>query len=93
MMNRATLNHDSIRIALIAITVAVAGFALAFQFVEPSPPTRLTLAAGSKSGAYYAFAGRYAAILAREGITLDVLETGGSVDNIALLGGAKADVA
>ncbi len=87
------MNRDSIRITLIAIAVAVAGFMVAYQFVEPSPPQRLTIAAGSKSGAYYGFASRYAAILAREGITLDVLETGGSVDNIALLNDAKADVA
>lgn len=87
------MNRDSLRLSLIAIAVAVAGFAVAYQFVEPSPPNRLTLAAGSKSGAYYAFAQRYAAILAREGIALEVLETGGSVDNIALLADAKANVA
>ena len=87
------MNRDAIRIALIAIAALVAGFAVAYQFVEPSPPQRITLAAGSKSGAYYAYAKRYAAILAREGIALDVLETGGSVDNIALLESAKADVA
>lgn len=87
------INRDSIRMSLIAIVIAVAGFVLAYQFVEPSPPKRLTLAAGSKTGAYYAFAQRYAAILAREGISLEVLETGGSVDNIGLLTTGKADVA
>lgn len=87
------MNRDSIRISLIAMTIAVAGFAVAFQFVEPSPPKSLTIAAGSKTGAYYAYAKQYAGILARDGITLNVLETGGSVDNIALLSGAKADVA
>ena len=87
------MTRDSIRITLIAITIAVAGFALAYQFVEPSPPKSLTIAAGSKTGAYYAFAKRYHDVLAREGITLNVLETGGSVDNIALLSDGKADVA
>ena len=87
------MNRDSIRISLIALVIAVAGFALAYQFVEPSPPNSLTIASGSKSGAYHAFARRYASILAREGITLNVLETGGSVDNIALLADGKADVA
>lgn len=87
------MNRDSIRISLIATAIAVAGFAVAFQFVEPSPPKSLTIAAGSKSGTYYAYAKQYAGILAREGITLNVLETGGSVDNIALLSGANADVA
>ena len=87
------MNRDSIRISLLAIALSVAGFVVAYQFVEPSPPKHLTLAAGSKSGAYYAFAGRYAAVLARDGISVDVVETGGSVDNIALLADGKADIA
>ncbi|HEY9163983.1 MAG TPA: TAXI family TRAP transporter solute-binding subunit [Magnetovibrio sp.] len=87
------MNRDSIRISLIAIVLSVLGFAVAYQFVEPSPPKHLTLAAGSKTGAYHAFAARYAAILSREGISVEVLETGGSVDNIALLAEGKADVA
>jgi TRAP transporter TAXI family solute receptor len=87
------INRDGIRLSFIAIVIAMAGFVIAYQFVEPAPPKHLTIAAGSKSGAYYAFAQRYASILAREGIAVDVLETGGSVDNIALLSNAKADVA
>jgi len=87
------MNRESLRLGLIAILTLAVGFALAYQFVEPSPPQHLTLAAGSKTGAYYAYGQRYASILAREGITLDVVETGGSVDNIALLADGKADVA
>ena len=68
-------NADSLRIALIATVIAVAGFWATYQFVEPAPPKTLTIASGSTSGAYYAFAGRYAAILAQEGITLTVDST------------------
>ncbi|MBF0251525.1 MAG: ABC transporter substrate-binding protein, partial [Alphaproteobacteria bacterium] len=87
------MNTDALRIAALSILVLAAGFALAYQFVEPAPPTRITLAAGSKSGAYYAFAKRYHQILAREGIELAILETAGSVENIRLLNQAQADVA
>lgn len=54
----------------------------AFQFVEPAPPDRVTIAAGSPDGAYTAFARQYRRHLARYDIALDILETGGSVDNL-----------
>lgn len=86
-------NRDSFRLGLIAAVIAVAGFWVAYQFVEPAPPKTLTIATGSASGGYYAFARQYAGVLAREGIALKVLETGGSLDNIDKLAGGEADVA
>lgn len=41
--------------------------------------------AGANDGAYYRYAQRYAAILARSGIALRVIETSGSVDNLMRL--------
>jgi TRAP transporter TAXI family solute receptor len=75
------------------IAIVALGFAVAFLFVEPPPPSRLTIAAGGTSGAYHAFAQRYKAALARSDIELEVLETAGSVENLALLRDGKADVA
>ncbi|MEM7653613.1 MAG: TAXI family TRAP transporter solute-binding subunit [Pseudomonadota bacterium] len=65
--------------------VVIVGFVLAFQFVNPAPPKTLTIAAGSAQGAYTAFAQQYAKILARDGITLEIKQTGGSVENLSLL--------
>jgi len=87
------MNKDSLRISGLGLVLLIAGFAIAFQFVEPSPPSTITIASGSKSGAYFQFAKRYAEILARQGIRLKVLETQGSVENIHLLSEGKADVA
>jgi uncharacterized protein len=56
-----------------------------FLFVEPPPPSRLVIAAGSKEGAYYRYAQRYAELLEKEGLTLEVRETQGSVENLRLL--------
>jgi hypothetical protein len=50
-----------------AVIVIVAGFVFAFQFVKPGPPRKLTIASGSPSGAYYAFAQRYAERFRAEG--------------------------
>jgi TRAP transporter TAXI family solute receptor len=41
------------------------GFVVAYQFVEPAPPKRIVITTGGEAGAYYQFAQRYAAILAR----------------------------
>jgi len=61
------------------------GFVVAYQFVEPAPPRHIVITTGSESGAYYQFAQRYATILARHGITLEVKASAGSLDNLARL--------
>jgi TRAP transporter TAXI family solute receptor len=74
-----------------ALLVLVA-FAVAFQFIKPAPPKHLTLAAGMPGGAYHAYAERYRAILAREGITVAILDTAGAVENLELLRTQRAQV-
>ena len=66
-----------------AMLLVFGAFWLAYQFVEPAPPSRLVITTGSEQGAYYAFAKRYAESLERNGITLEVVPSKGSVENIA----------
>ena len=68
-----------------AIILALAGCFVAWQFVNPAPPDTITIATGQPGGAYLLFAERYQTVLAREGITLNILETAGSVENLQLL--------
>jgi len=68
-----------------AILIALAGCFIAWQFVNPAPPDTITIATGQQGGAYVLFAERYREILAREDITLNILETAGSVENLGLL--------
>ena len=63
----------------------VLGFIVAYQFVQPAPPKQIVIATGMKEGAYYAYGKSYSEILARDGITLEVLSTAGSAENIKLL--------
>jgi uncharacterized protein len=72
--------------------IVIAGLILAFQFVQPAPPRAVRIAAGPASGAYHGYAERYAEILARYGIALEVEETAGSVENLSLLKDANAGV-
>jgi len=68
-----------------AVILAIIGFVIAFQFVGPAPPREIVLATGSSTGAYSDFGARYAAILARNGITVRLKNTSGSIENLKLL--------
>ena len=57
----------------------------AYQWLQPSPPRRVVLATGVAQGAYAEFGKRYAAALARHGITVELRHTQGSAENLALL--------
>ena len=76
---------DYLRIFGPAAFFAVLGFIVAYQFVQPAPPKQVVIATGMKEGAYYAYGKSYSEILARDGITLEVLSTAGSAENIKLL--------
>lgn len=65
--------------------VVLIGFLIAYQFVEPAPPSSLVLGTGSEDGAYHAFGQRYRAILGREGIDLILQPSSGTVENLASL--------
>jgi TRAP transporter TAXI family solute receptor len=68
------------------------GFVVAYQFVQPAPPSRIVITTGGESGAYYQFARRYEAILAKHGVTLEVRASAGSLDNLARLRADEAQV-
>jgi hypothetical protein len=66
--------------------------ALAYWWLEPNPPKHLVLATGPEQSAYDAFGQRYAQALARHGITVELLPSEGSSDNIGLLRAGRADI-
>ena len=63
----------------------IAGFWLLFHVVRPAPPQTVTMITGSPGGAYAHYAERYRQMLAREGIELTLLPSGGSVENLRAL--------
>lgn len=79
-------------IALPIIALVAGAFALAYQFVEPAPPRRLAISTSGPKSSYTAFAERYAKILARSGVTLDVKTSAGSVENLARLSDPKSGI-
>lgn len=92
MTNRTT-RKDSLILTTLATLLVVAGFWVAYQFVEPAPPSRIVISSGSESGTYFSVANQYRAALAQNGIDLEVLPSAGSGENIKRLLDRTADVA
>ncbi|MEK8053125.1 TAXI family TRAP transporter solute-binding subunit [Ideonella sp. DXS22W] len=69
--------------------------ALAYRWLDPSPPRRVVLATGIAQGAYAEFGKRYAEQLARHGIRVELRATQGAAENLALLRepGSGVDIA
>ena len=80
-----TLSRPRMLAACVAILCALAGVWLTLEHFVPAPPKRITIAAGSKGGAYEFYAQKYRDILARHKITLDIRTTEGTIENLRLL--------
>ena len=87
------MGADKLKIYLPAMLLALLGFAIAYQFVDPAPPSSLVFSAGEKGGAYYAYAARYRDYLRQRGVTVEILESAGSVENVQRLQSGRADIA
>ena len=92
-MKKNRTGKELLRLYSYGLFVVLLGFAITYQFIEPAPPSKLIIAAGSKGGAYLKYAHEYQRLLARNGISLKILETAGSLENLALLDAGKADIA
>ncbi len=79
-------------IALILLSV-IGGFVALTILLDLFPERRVTMAAGGEGSAYHTIALQYRDVLAEDGIRLDLLDTAGSVENIARLAEGDADVA
>ena len=81
------------------VWVWLLGFCLAaliatyMLFVEPPPPRKIVIASGGQNGAYFRYAQKYAEDLKKEGLSVEVRETAGSVENLRLLGENGSGVA
>lgn len=67
------------------IALGAAAFALALVFIKPAPPRKLTLAYAPDEGGANWFAKKYQQFLARNGVTLELHATQGSLTNLDLL--------
>lgn len=75
-----------------AAALAILAFYVAFYFVDPFPPRRISIGCGPAEGANFTYAKAYQEILAKEGVTLDLRTTAGSAENLKLLGAESGGV-
>lgn len=66
---------------------------VAFRYVNPAPPTTISIATGRADGVYYQFAQQYQSQLRREGFELAIVETAGSTEALELLRNKQVDMA
>lgn len=74
------------------VVLAATLLILAYWWLDPNPPKRVTLATGPAQSAYEEFGKRYVKILAAEGIEVALLPSQGSAHNLQLLREGKADL-
>jgi TRAP transporter TAXI family solute receptor len=85
--------HDALIVGVPTLIVVVAAFWFAALHMRPAPPDHLVMATGPAGGAYEIFARRYRDYLAHYGVTLTLVASPGSVENLAKLADGSADVA
>ena len=73
------------------VIAAAALLWLAYWWLDPMPPKKLTIATGPAQSAYAEFGQRYAKILQASGIEVELLPTEGSSANLDLLHRGQAD--
>jgi len=67
------------------LAISAAAIWLAIRLIQPAPPSTLTISAGPPGSSFWNAAQRYRAILARNGVTLKVLSSAGSLENLQRL--------
>lgn len=90
---RSWLSSEGLVVWVPVTLLVIFGFGLAIGRLDPPPPKSLRIATGSEQGAYFAYAKEYSRILARDGYTLEVVPTAGSVENLELLRSGKVTLA
>src|SRR5205814_5873512 len=58
---------------------------IGLHFMQPAPPDTIVMTSGAEGSMFQVYAGRYAKILARQGVTLKILPSQGSLENLKRL--------
>jgi TRAP-type uncharacterized transport system substrate-binding protein len=83
----------SLAVPVIAgLLIVVALLWVAISALRPLPPRRVIMATGPEGGGFYEMGKRYQELLAREGIKLQLLTTGGAIENLERLRDPKSHV-
>ena len=88
-LRKQLYNPVAIGLAILLLIAAIFGM---LWILVPPPPKTLEMATGFPTGLYYHFGERLKGALAKEGVTLELKTTGGTIDNLALLNDRSSGV-
>lgn len=74
------------------VAISAAAIWLAIRLIQPAPPSTLTISAGPPGSSFWNAAQHYKTILARNGITLEIRPSAGSLQNLERLSDPKESV-
>ena len=95
MLVKFLKSHQLMQFIIYGVAAGVLGGALwvTFQFVDPLPPSKVTIISGGPHGAYFRYAEQYADYFAKQGYALEVLQSKGSMDNLARMAEPESTIA
>jgi TRAP transporter TAXI family solute receptor len=73
---------DALKVYLPIALLVGAVFFVTVRFLDPAPPRHVRMATGAPEGAYAAAGERYREIFRRHGVTLELVNTAGSIENL-----------
>jgi TRAP transporter TAXI family solute receptor len=91
-MRKRRINKDLLLIGAPAVALVAGAFAVTLLLMRPAPPGEIVMATGVADGSYHAYAQQYRDILEREGVTLHLRPSAGSVENYRHLSDAGSGV-
>jgi TRAP transporter TAXI family solute receptor len=77
--------RDLLVVGLPLLVLVLAGFWVASRFIQPAPPSTLTISTGGAGGAYQRYGAVYKDVLARYNVELIERPSAGSTENLARL--------
>ena len=77
--------RDLFATAAPVVLVSAIAIAIAYHFVRPAPPSVITISSGPVGSTFRTFAERYQPFLARNGVRLEIIPSGGSLENLKRL--------
>ncbi len=86
------LFRDAVWSILPILVLALAASWIAYHYIDPAPPHRLVIMAGTEDSSYQDFAKSYQEILAEDGIQLVIRPSNGALDNHLQLRDPNTDV-
>ena len=86
------MNRVTVLLSAIALLIAAISVYLSFRLLDPTPPKTLILATGTAGSAYEEMGQSYRKILKESGVEVQLLASGGALENLELLKSGQADI-